>query len=100
MKRTVLACVAAGLLATTATANAQVTIDARKITCEQWLTEKVGDLNHIAIWLHGYASGKRNNTVIDVQASKDAVGRIKEACFKSLKTPLMEVVRRELGTPQ
>ena len=97
MKRTVLACVAAGLVATTATANAQVTIDVKKITCQQWLTEQVGDLNHIAIWIHGYVSGKRNNTTIDVQAAKAAVARIKEACFKTLKTPLVEVVQRDLA---
>jgi acid stress chaperone HdeB len=98
MKRTILACMAVGLAAMTAVpAGAQVTIDVSKITCEHWLTHKVADLDHIAIWLSGYVNGKRSNTTIDVQASRDAVSRVKDLCIKSLKTPLMQVLERELA---
>lgn len=78
-------------------ASAQVTLDLSKVTCEQWLSHKIADLEHIAIWLSGYYNGKRDNTVIDVQASKQVVERIKDKCYGSLKAPLMQTLERELG---
>ena len=49
-------------------AQAQVTIDVSKITCEQYVLDQVIDFRTITAWLHGFYSGRRNNTVIDVQA--------------------------------
>ena len=98
MKRAILPCLAAGFLASAGLpAQAQVTIDVRKITCEQWLTNEVSDPDHIAIWLSGYVHGKRDDTVFDVQALKSAAKRMKDVCFKSFKTPLMEAAEREFG---
>jgi hypothetical protein len=78
-------------------ARAQVTIDVSKITCEQWLTYKIADPDHIAIWLSGYYNSKRNNTVIDVQEFKENIGKLKDLCIRNLKSPLMQVVEGQIG---
>src|SRR5215468_4403489 len=48
-------------------AQAQVSLDISKITCDQFTLFKVTDPRNIAIWISGYYNGKRNNTVIDTQ---------------------------------
>jgi hypothetical protein len=53
-----------GLLAVPA-AQAQVTLDVAKITCEQLLQNKVAAPRILGAWLSGYYNGKRNNTVLN-----------------------------------
>jgi len=77
-------------------AQAQVTVDLSKITCEQWLEYKVADPDRIAIWLSGYFNAKRNNTVVGVQEFKENVGKVKELCIRNLKTPVMKVVQDQV----
>ena len=48
-------------------AQAQVTIDASKITCDQFVHGKVGEPRTVAAWLSGFYNGKRNNALIDTQ---------------------------------
>jgi len=43
-------------------APAQVTIDVSKITCDQYVLDQVTDFRTITAWLHGFYSGRRNNT--------------------------------------
>jgi len=47
--------------------KAQVTIDAAKITCDQYVGMKITDYRYIALWLSGYFNGKRDNTLVDPQ---------------------------------
>jgi acid stress chaperone HdeB len=46
-------------------AQAQVTIDVTKITCEQFLASEVTDSRTLGIWLNGYVNGARGKTLID-----------------------------------
>src|SRR6516225_11996695 len=46
-------------------ARAQETIDAAKITCNQFMFGRIADSRTISIWLSCYYSGMRNNSVID-----------------------------------
>src|SRR5262245_31384676 len=46
-------------------AHAQVTIDASKVTCDQFVHAKVGAPRTVAAWLSGFYQGKRDNAVID-----------------------------------
>jgi hypothetical protein len=85
------------LSAVTPQGQAQTTIDVSKVNCEQWSAFKVADPDHIAIWLHGYYSGKRGNTVVEVQEFKDNIQKVKEFCIRNPRTPLMQAVERELG---
>jgi acid stress chaperone HdeB len=48
------------LLAVT-NAQAQVTIDVAKITCDQFTAYRITDPHNIAIWLSGYYNGKRQH---------------------------------------
>ena len=42
-------------------AQAQVTVDVSKITCEQFRGYAITDPNNIALWLSGYYNGQRYN---------------------------------------
>jgi acid stress chaperone HdeB len=73
-------------------AQAQVQIDVSKISCEQYLLFKVADPRDISIWLSGYYHGKINNSVLDVQAFKDNVDKLKSYCRANLQEPVMKGV--------
>jgi acid stress chaperone HdeB len=45
--------------------QAQVTIDIRKITCNEFLAGQLTDSRSLAIWLNGYLNGARGKTLID-----------------------------------
>ena len=80
-------------------AHAQVTIDASKITCEQYVFSKIGNPRSIALWLSGYYSGKRNSTVVDVQAFEANVDKMERFCKQqeNLKMPVMQAIEKALG---
>ena len=46
-------------------APAQVTVDIRKITCNEFLAGQLTDSRSLAIWLNGYVNGARGKTLID-----------------------------------
>lgn len=76
--------------------QAQTTIDVAKITCEQWLGFKVTDPNFIALWLSGYYNGKRDNTIVEVQAFKDDIETLKTFCISNPKTFVMKAVEARI----
>ena len=67
--RLILLCTLSALLWSFA-ARAQETVDAAKITCNQFMFGRIADSRTISIWLIGYYAGVRNNNVIDVAAVK------------------------------
>src|SRR5215470_11886621 len=71
---------------------AQTTIDVAKITCEQLVLLQVADPDHLAIWLSGYYSGKRNTTTIDVQQLKEDARKVRSYCLSRGKGTVMEAV--------
>ena len=76
---------------------AQVTIDVSKITCEQYVLDQVTDFRTITAWLHGFYSGRRNNTVIDVQALERIADKVEEYCRSHRDMALMQAVETTLG---
>jgi acid stress chaperone HdeB len=76
--------------------SAQVTIDISKISCDQFALYKVASPDTIAIWLHGYFSGPRDNTVVDVEALKSNTKKVREYCLKNSDVPLMQAVQAVL----
>lgn len=76
--------------------NAQVTIDISKINCDQFVLYKVASPNTIAIWLHGYFSGKRGNTTVDVEALKENTKKVRDYCLQNSDVPLMQAVQEVL----
>jgi hypothetical protein len=75
-----------------ATASAQVTIDVGKITCNQFALYKVSDPDTIAVWLHGFYSGKRGNTVVEVEKLKANAKKLRDYCLENFDTNLLDAV--------
>jgi acid stress chaperone HdeB len=73
-------------------AQAQVTIDISKITCEQLLLWKVTDPEKIAYWLSGYYNGKRDNTLLDTSTFEQNVNKVKDYCRSNYNTTVMQAV--------
>jgi acid stress chaperone HdeB len=71
-------------------AHAQVTLDVSKITCDQYVGYKITDPQNISIWLSGYFSGKRGNTIIDTQGLEASAKKLRDYCFRNPATPVMQ----------
>jgi acid stress chaperone HdeB len=93
MTRTAL--VALGLLIGTAivpSAQAQVTIDVSKITCEQFVTWSLTDPRYIVLWLHGYHNGKRDNTIVDQESLKEDAAKVRAYCTNNRTRTVMQAI--------
>jgi acid stress chaperone HdeB len=80
-----------------ARAEAQVTIDVAKITCEQFILYQVVNSDYIAVWLDGYYSGKRDNTLVDTQAFKANANKVRDYCRMNFKATVMQAAETVLG---
>ena len=85
------------LLAASAPAHAQVTLDLSKITCDQWSGYKITNPQNIALWLSGYYNGKRGNTVIDTQGLAAENQKLRDFCITNPQMPVMQAVEKVLG---
>ena len=81
-------------------AQAQVTLDVAKITCDQFTLYKVTDPQNIAIWLSGYYHGKRDNTLVDTQQLADNLRKIKNYCNLHTEETVMKAVESVFGPPK
>jgi acid stress chaperone HdeB len=78
-------------------AQAQVTIDVSKITCEQLVQYKITNDDSVAIWLSGYYNGKRGNTIVDPQVFKENAQKIRTYCILNSNVTVMQAVETVLG---
>jgi len=80
-------------------AQAQVTIDATKITCDQFVHSKVGALRVTAAWLSGFYHGKHNKRTVDPQKFEQNLSKLEKFCYeeKNFKLPVMQAVQRVIG---
>ena len=85
------------LISVSPATKAQVTIDVAKISCDQFVLYKVASPDTIAIWLHGYFSGKRGETIVDVEALKASTKKIRDYCLANGDVPLMQAVQEVLN---
>ena len=102
----------------TVSTQAQVSIDVSKITCDEYVHDKiptpdfvsfsaVGSLEAramlsrwlFAAWLSGYYHAKRNNWIIDSEGFENNVNKLNNYCYdeKNFKVPIMEAIERVLG---
>jgi acid stress chaperone HdeB len=80
------------------TAQAQTTIDAAKITCDQFIGLKVASPDDIAMWLSGYYHGKRGSTIIDVQRLKEQPQKMTSYClYEDRSASVMEAAEKMLS---
>ena len=100
MKKLLLS-IASGLaLSASDPSRAQVLLDVSKITCWQFVTYKVEDPKHIAIWISGYEHGKRGNTVLDVQRLMGDVDKLTKYCVQNEDMPVMRALETILSSPE
>ena len=77
--------------------HAQITIDVSKISCGQFLQNKVASNRTVAIWLSGFYAGKRNDLLVDTQGVERNVGRVTRYCDSNRNASLMQASRRRLA---
>jgi len=77
-------------------ARAQVTIDAGKITCQQFVQSKIAAIPIAAAWLSGYYHGKAGNPSIDLQQLQGNVDKLEHYCRqeKNFKQPVMQAIEQ------
>jgi acid stress chaperone HdeB len=79
--------------------SAQVTVDVAKISCQQFATYKVAHPDRIAIWLDGYAHGKRgDDLIVDTQVLAGKADEVKDYCIKNPDVLLMQAVETLFGS--
>lgn len=81
------------VLGTSATTQAQETIDVAKITCDQFLAGKVADSRSVTIWLSGFYNGAHNNTLLDVNALQRNSQDVMDYCISHPNVILMNAVK-------
>ena len=84
-------------LTTSSAAQAQVTLDLSKVTCDQFIKYKVADPKLITVWLSGYFHGKRGDTTVDTQRLNSDADEVEKYCFKNPDAPLMPSVETIIG---
>jgi len=79
--------------------QAQVAIDASKITCDQFIHGKVGEPKIIAAWLSGFYNGKRNNAVVDKLKVQANLESLEKFCYdeKNFTIPVMQAIERTIS---
>src|SRR5437660_401635 len=68
-------------------AQAQVTVDVSKITCEQYFMNTITFSQYVVMWLSGYYNGKRNNTIIEPDAVKKNEEKVTYIATNTAKRP-------------
>ena len=75
--------------------QAQVTIDITKITCEEFLADRLTNSHSLAIWLNGYVNGARGKTVIDPLSGGQ--NSLVHYCMDHMNTPVLDAARNVVG---
>ena len=73
-------------------AQAQVTIDISKITCDQFMGYKIINPYNLAMWLSGYYNGQRGNTIIDTETLAAQTRALQDYCLHNDKVPVMQAI--------
>ena len=73
-------------------AQAQVTIDISKITCDQFMGYKIINPYSLAMWLSGYYNGQRGNTIIDTETLAAQTSTLQDYCLHNAKVPVMQAI--------
>ena len=78
---------------------AQVTIDASKITCDQFVHGKVGEPRVVAAWLSGFYNGKRDNAIIDTQSFQANLNKLEKFCYdeKNFSLSVMQAIEQAMA---
>jgi hypothetical protein len=78
-------------------ASAQETVDAAKITCDQFMFGRIADSRTISLWLIGYYAGMRNNSVIDIAAVQKSMQNLVQYCMAHSEVTVMDAAKSVLN---
>jgi len=81
-------------------AQAQSTVDVTKITCSQFLFDKIAPTKSIAVWLSGYYNGLQRNTVIDLDRMDKNIDKVEDYCRMNEDVTVMDAVTKALSPGQ
>jgi acid stress chaperone HdeB len=86
-------------IASTLPARAQVTIDASKITCDQYVHSKIAPTRVIGGWLSGFYNGRQDNRIFDLQKFEANLNRLEKFCYqeKNFNLPVMQAIEQVGG---
>lgn len=73
-------------------AAAQVLVDVSKITCDQYITQRITHSRTVNVWLSGFYAGRRNNPVVDTQALERKSNKVSRFCEQHRDMPLLDAV--------
>jgi len=116
----VTAVVLSSIVFATVSVRAQVSIDVSKITCDEYVHDKIPTSDFISFsavgplplearsmlsrwlianWLSGYYHAKRNNWIIQTENFENNVNKLNNYCYdeKNFKVPIMDAIERVLG---
>ncbi|KRQ94209.1 hypothetical protein CQ12_25825 [Bradyrhizobium jicamae] len=79
------------------TAQAQVSLEVSKITCDQFAGYRITNPQNIAIWLNGYYHGKRGSTVVDTQKLLADAQTMERYCAAHPQALVMNAVETLFG---
>jgi len=77
--------------------HAQVTIDASKVTCDQYTLARVSDPHDIAVWMSGYYHGTRHDPIIDTQELRANANKVMDFCLGNPNLTVMDAIEKVLG---
>jgi acid stress chaperone HdeB len=82
------------ILPAIASAQAPLTVDVAKISCDQFVTYKITDPRYIGAWFSGYYSAKRGVTVVDLQGLEVAYTKLRNYCVVNPTVTVMQAVEK------
>jgi hypothetical protein len=78
-------------------AQAQVTLDVSKVTCDQWVEDKAINQPYTAAWLSGYYNGTKGNPVLDAKRLEDDAKKIGDFCLIYKQASIMDAASAVFG---
>ena len=78
-------------------AQAQVTLDVSKMTCEDYIMDTFTFSQNVVMWLSGYYNGKRSNTIIDPDGIKKNEEKVNTYCYQHREATVMDAAKAVLG---
>ena len=73
-------------------AQAQVTLDISKVTCDQYNAYKVTNPQNIAICVNGYYHGKRGDVTLETQRLVENARKLRDYCRRNREALVLEAV--------
>ena len=85
-----------GAVTIAATADAQVMVDVSRMSCDQYITQRVTHSRTVNIWLSGFYAGRRNKPVVDTQGLERNSNKLSRFCESNREMPLLDAVEAVL----